>query len=253
MTHVEEMHSVQKFHGRPYYWTFIPSQLAVILILTIWIATSLYLSITTLMGNNPLHDYDNKSGRLVFAGINMAFALICLIGYSVVFMNSRANGLYNFYTKIIAIFVLALICTLIANTILFGLERDNYIFRCKEDALAQIVKALPTNPPMTGRDNLIISDPETTFNCGRLFKVGLSFSITTTVLISLVYLHWMVFLLRDSICFVREVNDYSTHIHSKSTVHPSSMVSNHRSLPPQNTPNTPDSPPATHVPADIIV
>jgi hypothetical protein len=85
---------------------------------------------------------------------------------------------------VIACCVVTVLIDMLINFILFCVNKNEFNTWCQNRAIADINQPLPDN---TSSDELT-----TAFNCSRLFQAEVKFSITTWMLMVLIYVRYII-------------------------------------------------------------
>ncbi|KAL7324827.1 monooxygenase [Mucor circinelloides] len=107
----------------------IPTRIGVPLILTAWIAVSLFFASFSFMNKSPFFSYFSAPATIVFGVINVLFVLVLLYGYTLHVLYRSVNR-YRQYAKLFACFVSAILIDMFVNCILFAVKKDEFIAWC---------------------------------------------------------------------------------------------------------------------------
>ncbi|KAG2201552.1 hypothetical protein INT47_007429, partial [Mucor saturninus] len=159
----------------------IPYGIGVPLVLTSWIVA--------------FYSHLHKSAMIVFGVLNLIFVVVCCFGYSL-HLIKRSVHRYRQYAKLLACCVAILILDMLANFILFCIQKDEFEFWCHTQAKDHL--------NLQFRNNAVLdqSSSSAMFNCSKLFRVEAEFSFACMVLMLIVYAYWVSFIIRVSRNFI---------------------------------------------------
>ncbi|KAK4510265.1 translation machinery-associated protein 20 [Mucor velutinosus] len=159
----------------------------------IWMGLSLYFAIISFQAKSPFYSYINTTAIYIFGTINLVFFGISLGTLLPIYFKSY-HGIKR-ATLFIFVALAFLLLDMLINTILFIVDRDNYVSWCIRSAslnlnsILQQVQSNGTQEPTTTGFSTEMGD---FYNCSRTWEDELKFSIMMTIVMIMVYSYWAI-------------------------------------------------------------
>ncbi|OAD09093.1 hypothetical protein MUCCIDRAFT_155090 [Mucor lusitanicus CBS 277.49] len=160
----------------------------------IWMGLSLYFAIISFQAKSPFYSYINTTAIYIFGTINLVFFGIALGTLLPIYFKSY-HGIKR-ATLFIFVALAFLLLDMLINTILFIVDRDNYVNWCIRSASLNLKVILqqvdgssdPQAPSATG----FSTEMGDFYNCSRTWEDELKFSIMMTIVMIMVYSYWAI-------------------------------------------------------------
>ncbi|KAI7901725.1 uncharacterized protein BX663DRAFT_513832 [Cokeromyces recurvatus] len=181
----------------------------------IWMGLSLYFTILSFQAKSPFYTQmsDNNTGVYLFGLINLIFFTICLGSLIPIYLRS-ANGM-RIASLTIFILVFILLLDTFINTVLFIVQKDNYIQHCSD------IDLNPYNLDFTILDENRFIGKEEFFNCNKTWENELKFTILSTIIMIITYSYWTITIYS----FTRKLNlELKTIIYRQMSHMPSAAI-----------------------------
>ncbi|ORX62256.1 hypothetical protein DM01DRAFT_1075553 [Hesseltinella vesiculosa] len=149
-------------------------------------ALSFYFAATAFMQQSPFFTYLPFAPLVVFGVMNVIYGLVTFATVMVLIRPRMTTTLDRPLARALGFALAAVIMDLFANVIYVGANPSQFINACMADGLASVETNLPNTTTLTLTQDY--------YNCGRLLQDEIKWSLGCSILIFLVYTHWVVFI-----------------------------------------------------------
>ncbi|KAI8642219.1 hypothetical protein BD408DRAFT_416995 [Parasitella parasitica] len=146
----------------------IPTNIGVPLIITLWIAVSLFFASFSFMNKSPFFSYCNEPATIAFGVINVLFVIVLLYGYTL-HIFYRSMNRYRQYAKLFTCFVSVILIDMFANCVLFAVQKEDYIYWCSARSNDEFQKGTAIQLDPQAADSLA-------FHCNKLHGIEAKFA-----------------------------------------------------------------------------
>lgn len=155
----------------------------------IWIGLNTYIATTAFLGYTLMFSHLDKTALIVLGSISIFFGLVALFILFGLFVDRP--GILQLGFLLLVITVPIFLMDILGNTILFGVQKANYMDWCLGQSIGQVdEKIIATNGSQIQINYQSAMNNSDLFHCHKLWEDEIKFSLCLLIVMSVCYIYW---------------------------------------------------------------